>query len=48
MEHLLRAAELDGEAVAGYAPGDSDLDAVRDDPRVSGIAGQAATAGSGA
>jgi len=48
VEHLLRAGELDGEAVAGYAPGDSDLDAIRADPRVSAVARKAAAAGPGA
>jgi quercetin dioxygenase-like cupin family protein len=37
--HLQRAYELDPEAVSEAAKNDSDFDAVRDDPRVSAIAG---------
>ena len=46
--HLQRAHELDPERVAEAAASDTDLDAVRDDPRVSAITGQAEAAGTGA
>jgi hypothetical protein len=45
--HLQRAHELDAERVSEAAARDSDFDAVRDDPRVSAITGQAKAAGSG-
>src|SRR3954470_11231597 len=37
---LQRAYELEPEEVAGYVPRDTDLDSIRDDPRVSAIAGE--------
>jgi quercetin dioxygenase-like cupin family protein len=43
-----RAYELEPEQVPKYVVEDTDFDAVRDDPRVSAIAGQADTAGEGA
>jgi quercetin dioxygenase-like cupin family protein len=43
--HLQRAHELEPERVAELVPGDTDFDPVRDDPRVSAIAGQANAAG---
>ncbi len=46
--HLQRAYELDPEPVAEAARKDTDFDAVRDDPRVSAIAGQPDTGGSSA
>ena len=46
--HLQRAHELDPERAAEAAASDTDLDAVRDDPRVSAITGQAEAAGTGA
>jgi quercetin dioxygenase-like cupin family protein len=46
--HLQRAYELDPERVAEAAAKDTDFDAVRDDPRVSAITGQADTGGTGA
>ena len=42
---LQRAYELEPSRVAEYTAADTDFDAVRDDPRVSGIAGQADTPG---
>ena len=45
IEHLQKAHELDPEKVAEVAATDSDFDAVRDDPRVSTIAGEAKVAG---
>ena len=45
---LQRAYELEPKEVGDYAGRDSDLDSVRDDPRVSAIAGQADTGGEGA
>ena len=45
---LQRAHELEPERVAEYAAGDSDFDAVRDDPRVLAIAGQPNAAGKSA
>ncbi len=44
---LRRAHELSPERVAEAAARDSDLDPVRDDPRVSAIAGQADAGGTG-
>ena len=46
--HLQKAHELDSERVAEAAAKDSDFDAVRDDPRVSAIAGKARASGEGA
>lgn len=46
--HLQRAAELEPKLVAKYVATDSDLAAVRDDPRVSAIAGQAPPGGADA
>jgi quercetin dioxygenase-like cupin family protein len=47
--HLQRAYELDPERVPDATAKDSDFDAIRDDPRVSAITGQAdASAGAGA
>jgi quercetin dioxygenase-like cupin family protein len=46
--HVQHAAELEPERVAEAVAGDSDFDAVRDDPRVSAIAGQADAGGEGA
>jgi tetratricopeptide (TPR) repeat protein len=43
--HLVRAHELDSDTVEEAAKKDSDFDAVRDDPRVSAIAGQTKLAG---
>ncbi len=43
--HLQKAHELDPERVEEAAAKDSDFDAVRDDPRVSAIAGKASTGG---
>ena len=43
-----RAYELEPNHVPKYVVEDTDFDAVRDDPRVSAIAGQADTAGEGA
>jgi quercetin dioxygenase-like cupin family protein len=43
--HLQRAHGLDPEQVAKLVATDSDFDAVRDDPRVSAITGQADTGG---
>jgi quercetin dioxygenase-like cupin family protein len=46
--HLQRAYDLDPERVPDAAATDSDFDAIRDDPRVSAITGQAdAAAGAG-
>jgi quercetin dioxygenase-like cupin family protein len=45
---LQRAYELEPKEVGDYAGRDSDLDSVRDDPRVSAIAGQADAGGEGA
>jgi quercetin dioxygenase-like cupin family protein len=39
IEHLQRAHQLNPERVSQAAAGDSDFDAVRDDPRVSAISG---------
>ena len=46
--HLLRAHELAPEQVEKFAPDDSDFDSIRDDPRVSAIAGKPATGGTDA
>jgi quercetin dioxygenase-like cupin family protein len=46
--HLQKAYELDPELVADAAAKDSDFDRVRDDPRVSAIAGKASAGGKGA
>jgi quercetin dioxygenase-like cupin family protein len=46
--HLQRAHELEPGEVARLAAGDSDLDALRDDPRVSAIAGEAPAGGADA
>jgi quercetin dioxygenase-like cupin family protein len=46
--HLQRAHQLDPERVAEATQKDSDFDAVRDDPRVSAITGQANASGKGA
>ena len=45
---LQRAYELEPKEVGDYAGRDSDLDSIRDDPRVSAIAGQADAGGEGA
>jgi quercetin dioxygenase-like cupin family protein len=45
---LQRAYELEPKEVGGYAGRDSDLDSIRDDPRVSAIAGQADAGGESA
>jgi quercetin dioxygenase-like cupin family protein len=45
IEYAQRAAELEPEQVPGYIAGDKDFDAVRDDPRISAITGQADAAG---
>ena len=45
---LQRAYELEPKEVGDYAGRDSDLDPIRDDPRVSAIAGQANAGGEGA
>jgi hypothetical protein len=46
--HLQRAHELAPDQVPEAAAKDGDLDAVRDDPRVSAIAGQPQAGGTGA
>jgi quercetin dioxygenase-like cupin family protein len=46
--HLQKAYELDPERVAEAAAKDSDFDPVRDDPRVSAIAGKTNAGGKGA
>ena len=46
--HLQKAYELDPELVAEAAAKDSDFDPVRDDPRVSAIAGKMSAGGKGA
>jgi tetratricopeptide (TPR) repeat protein len=48
LDQLERAAELDREAVAKYAPNDEDFASVLDDPRFLAITGQADTDGTGA
>jgi len=45
---LQRAYELEPKEVGDYAGGDSDLDSIRDDPRVSAIAGQTDAGGESA
>ena len=45
---LERAYELEPKEVGDYTGRDSDLDSIRDDPRVSAIAGQADAGGEGA
>jgi tetratricopeptide (TPR) repeat protein len=40
-QQLERAAELDREAIAKYAPNDEDFDSIKDDPRFLAITGQA-------
>ena len=45
---LQRAYELEPKEVGDYAGRDSDLDPIRDDPRVSAIAGEANAGGEGA
>ena len=47
LDQLERAAELDREAVARYAPQDEDFAAVKDDPRFLAATGQADAGGSG-
>jgi tetratricopeptide (TPR) repeat protein len=47
IEQLERAAQLDREAVAEYAPGDSDFASIMDDRRFLALTGQADTDGSG-
>jgi tetratricopeptide (TPR) repeat protein len=47
LDQLERAAELDGEAVAKYAPNDEDFASVLDDPRFLAITGQADADGAG-
>jgi quercetin dioxygenase-like cupin family protein len=47
IENAQRAAELEPDQVPGYIAGDKDFDAVRDDPRISAIAGQAKAGGAG-
>ena len=48
LDQLERAAELDREAVAKYAPNDEDFASVLDDPRFLAITGQADADGTGA
>jgi hypothetical protein len=40
LEHLRRAVELDAAEVRRYAPGDRDLDSIRDDPRYAEVLGR--------
>jgi tetratricopeptide (TPR) repeat protein len=40
LEQLQRAAELDAESVRKFAPGDSDFDSIKDDPRFLALTGQ--------
>lgn len=47
LEQLELAAEIDREAVGKYAPQDSDLAALFDDPRFLAITGQADSSGAG-
>ncbi|HSB39761.1 MAG TPA: cupin domain-containing protein [Gaiellaceae bacterium] len=47
LDQLERAAELDGGAVARYAPNDEDFAAVLDDPRFLAVTGQADAGGPG-
>lgn len=44
-EQLERAAQLDREAVAKYAPSDEDFASIREDPRFLAITGQSDTVG---
>lgn len=46
-EQLERAAELDTEAVANYAPNDSDFASIMDDPRFLAVTGQTDAGGAG-
>jgi tetratricopeptide (TPR) repeat protein len=46
-EQLERAAELDREAVANYAPNDSDFASIMDDPRFLAVTGQTDAGGAG-
>jgi len=48
ISELQRAYELEPKEVGDYAGGDSDLDSIRDDPRVSAIAGQTDAGGESA
>jgi tetratricopeptide (TPR) repeat protein len=45
LEQLERAAQLDREAVAKYAPSDEDFASIRDDPRFLAITGQSDAVG---
>ncbi|HKG43000.1 MAG TPA: cupin domain-containing protein [Gaiellaceae bacterium] len=45
LDQLERAAELDREAVAKYAPGDEDFASVKDEPRFLALTGQADAGG---
>ncbi len=47
LAQLERAAELDREQVAKYAPDDEDFASVKDDPRFLALTGQSDAAGSG-
>jgi tetratricopeptide (TPR) repeat protein len=47
LDRLERAAELDPDVVAKYAPGDEDFAAVLDNPRFLAITGQAHAHGAG-
>ncbi len=47
-EYIQRAAELEPEQVGQFVAGDHDFDAVRDDPRISAITGQAHASGESA
>ncbi|HUH21773.1 MAG TPA: hypothetical protein VLZ09_07885, partial [Gaiellaceae bacterium] len=44
-EQLERAAQLDPEAVAKYAPSDEDFASIREDPRFLAITGQSDAVG---
>ena len=46
LENLARAAEINEEVVAKYAPDDSDFDSVKDDPRFLALTGQTDAGGS--
>ena len=46
-EQLERAAELDPEAVANYAPDDSDFASIMEDPRFLAVTGQTDAGGAG-
>lgn len=48
LENLARAAKLDQEVVAKYAPDDSDFDSVKSDPEFLEITGQAGSGSSSA